>query len=213
MLEKTTMYEQILDSAQRLVQTCGYHAFSYADISAEVGIQKASIHYYFPRKSDLGREMVARYRTTFQKMRSRIERQTPEPDQQLQRYAQIFRDMLRGAAFEEGGCVCLCGALASEWPGLPDAVQAEVALFFRENETWLAQALSDGRLAGSLHFEGQAPLQAQAFLAGLEGAMQIARVHQDVTLYCAIAHQLLAQLGLDTLDLVTLDRREPALAR
>lgn len=209
MLEKTTMLDQILDSAQQLVQSSGFHAFSYADISAEVGIQKASIHHYFPRKSDLGKEMVSRYREDFRLRRARIELLTPEPGEQLQRYAQIFRDMLRGAVRGENDCICLCGALSAEWHGLPESVQSEVTLFFHENEEWLAHILDTGRLSGSLRFEGLALLQAQAYLAGLEGAMQSARVHQDVSLYCAVAHQLLAQLGLDTLDLTTLDLRVP----
>ena len=207
------MLEQILDSAQQLVQTSGFHASSYADISAEVGIQKASIHHYFPRKSDLGKEMVSRYRKDFRLRRTRIKLQTSEPGEQLRRYAQIFRDMLRGAVRGESGCICLCGALSAEWHGLPESVQSEVTLFFHENEEWLAQVLDMGRLGGSLHFDGLALLQARTYLAGLEGAMQSARVHQDVALYCAIAHQLLAQLGLDTLDLTTLDLRVPTLAR
>lgn len=207
------MVEQILDSAQQLVQTSGFHAFSYADISAEVGIQKSSIHHYFPRKSDLGKEMVSRYREDFRLRRVRIEMVTTEPGEQLQRYAQIFRDMLRGAVSHESGCICLCGALSAEWHGLPEAVQAEVILFFRENEEWLARILDTGRLDGSLHFDGVSLLQARAFLAGLEGAMQSARVHADVTLYCTLAHRMLAQLGLNTLELTTLDLRIPASSR
>ena len=46
-----------MDSAQHLVQTRGYHAFSYADIAEEVGSRKASIHYYFPSKTDLGKAL------------------------------------------------------------------------------------------------------------------------------------------------------------
>lgn len=201
MSQKTTMSGQILDSAQHLVQTRGFHAFSYADVSAEVGIRKASIHYYFPGKTDLGREMVARYREEFRQQCGRIALVTPDAGQKLQRYAQVFRDMLRGGAGDEGGRLCLCGVLAAEWPGLPEVVQDEVAGFFRENETWLTQVLDAGRADGSLRFEGPSSLQAQAFLAGLEGAMQTARVYRDVTLYCALAHQLLGQMGFHAFDL------------
>ena len=204
MSEKTAMREQILDSAQRLVQTGGFHAFSYADIAAEVGIRKASIHYYFPMKTDLGREMVARYREEFRRHCRRIELLTPGADQALQRYAQIFRDMLRGGPDADGGRLCLCGVLVSEWHALSGGMQEEVAGFFRENEAWLAGVMDAGRADGCLHFEGAASLQAQAFLSGLEGAMQTARVYQDVTLYCAIAHQLLGQMGFHTFDLNTL---------
>lgn len=203
MSEKTAMREQILDSARLLVQTCGFHAFSYADIAAEVGIRKASIHYYFPTKTDLGREMVVRYREEVQQQCCRIELITPGADQKLQRYAQMFRDMLRNGP-DTGVRLCLCGVLVAEWHALPDAIREEVAGFFCENEAWLAGVMDAGRSEGCLHFEGMASLQAQVFLSGLEGAMQTARVYRDVTLYCAIAHQLLGQMGFHTFDLNTL---------
>ena len=36
--------QQILDIAQRLVQTRGFNAFSYADIANEMNVSKASMH-------------------------------------------------------------------------------------------------------------------------------------------------------------------------
>lgn len=205
MLDKVNTREQILDAASQLVQTRGYHAFSYADISEEVGIRKASIHYYFPGKTDLGKALVSRYRENIRQKIEDIAYQNGGVGQQLQRYAQVFRDILRGAGPHDTGRICLCGVLAAEWQGLPEAVREEVQTFFSENEDWLTRMLEAGRASGTLHFQGTASVQAAAFLAGLEGAMLSARVRQDVTLYCAIAHQLLAQLGLDTLDLYPLD--------
>ena len=204
MQQKVTMREQILDSAQFFVQTRGFHAFSYADIAAAVGIQKASIHYYFPAKTDLGREMIAHYREEFRQRCHRIEIVTPEADQALQRYAQIFRDMLRSEPDTAGGCLCPCGVLVGEWQALSAGMQEEVAGFFRENEAWLARIMDAGRSDGCLCFDGPAAFQAQAFLSGLEGAMQTARIYRDVTLYCAIAHGLLGQMGFHTFDLNTL---------
>lgn len=205
MLDKLSTLDQILGAAGRLVQTRGYHAFSYADISEEVGIRKASIHYYFPSKADLGKALVSRYRKDFGRKVELIALQTLGRDQQLQRYAQVFRDILRGSGPQDAGRICLCGVLAAEWQGLPEGVQEEVQGFFSENEAWLAEVLEAGRASEVLHFQGLASMQAAAFLAGLEGALLSARARQDITLYCAIAHQLLAHLGLDTLDLYPLD--------
>ena len=96
----------------------------------------------------------------------------------------------------DGNRMCLCGALALDLMSLPETVRAEVRAFFAENEDWLAEALAEGREAGVMHFEGTPRSQAEAFLSGVEGAMLLARAHQDVTRYCAVAHQHLAQLGL-----------------
>lgn len=199
MAEKTTMTQQILDSARQFVQSRGYHGFSYADIAEEVGIRKASIHYYFPAKADLGTALVRQYREDIRQSASAIRQRTAGADERLQRYAQIFRDRLRGGP--AGGGVCPCGVLAAEWPSLPESVRVEVGAFFAENEAWLAKVMTAGQAEGTLRFQATAPVQAAAFLAGLEGALLSARAHQDVTLYCAIAHQLLGQMGLDTLDI------------
>ena len=47
----------ILDIAERLVQRRGFNGFSYADIAAELGITKASLHYHFPSKAELGESL------------------------------------------------------------------------------------------------------------------------------------------------------------
>ena len=44
-----------------MLRSRGYAAFSYADLEKMVGIRKASIHHYFPKKEDLGVEIVETY--------------------------------------------------------------------------------------------------------------------------------------------------------
>lgn len=40
--------------ANKYIQKVGFNAFSYSDLADEIGIKKASIHYHFPSKIDLG---------------------------------------------------------------------------------------------------------------------------------------------------------------
>ncbi|MGR7122804.1 TetR/AcrR family transcriptional regulator, partial [Klebsiella aerogenes] len=47
-------YDSLLDLADTLIQENGYQGFSYADLASKLGIRKASIHYHFPAKTDLG---------------------------------------------------------------------------------------------------------------------------------------------------------------
>ena len=47
-------YNQILELANKYLQKVGFNAFSYSDLANEIGIKKASIHYHFPSKTDLG---------------------------------------------------------------------------------------------------------------------------------------------------------------
>ena len=56
---------RILSEAQRLVQMRGFNGFSYADIAETLGVTKASLHYHFPSKAELGRRLIDRYREDF----------------------------------------------------------------------------------------------------------------------------------------------------
>ena len=40
--------------AERLVQSRGFNGFSYADVASELGVTKASLHYHYPGKAELG---------------------------------------------------------------------------------------------------------------------------------------------------------------
>ncbi|MEO1520065.1 MAG: TetR/AcrR family transcriptional regulator [Cyanobacteria bacterium J06633_2] len=72
-MEKNTA-QKILDVAQDIVRRHGYSAFSYADISQQVGIRKASIHYHFPSKDELVKRLVMRYRDNISQQCDRISR-------------------------------------------------------------------------------------------------------------------------------------------
>ena len=190
-MAEVSIAARILDAAQEMVQTRGYNGFSYADVSAEVGLRKASIHYHYPSKTDLCLALVARYREEAGRKREWIDGYAEGADHKLVLYAHVKRDMLR-----DGGRICLCGALTLDLLTLPDSVRAEVRAYFAESELWLAAVLEEGRAAEALHFEGSAPGEAQALQSALAGAMLMARVHQDVDRYCAAAHSHLARLGL-----------------
>lgn len=181
-----------MDAAQRMVQTRGYNAFSYADISAQVGIRKASIHYHFPSKKDLGKELVARYRAAFRDQLDQIDGETDDPRRKLKSYAQLYL-----AAIRDNDRMCLCGMLASDIATLPEEVRREVVGFFADNEAWLTKVLDDGRKAQTLSFHGPAESEAQFFLSGLQGAMLVARTYGDETRFRTLVRKLFTKLGIN----------------
>ncbi len=174
-----------------MVQTRGYNAFSYADISAQVGIRKASIHYHFPNKSDLGKEVVARYRETFRKKLDQIDRATDNQRHKLERYAQLYLDGLQDQR------MCLCGMLAADFTTLPEVVREEVKGFFADNEAWLTKVLVEGCSTGIVRCTGSAEIEAQLLLSGLQGAQLAARSYGDITRFHSIAQRLLSGLEVN----------------
>jgi AcrR family transcriptional regulator len=101
--------QRVLDVAERLVQTRGFNGFSYADIAAALGITKASLHYHFPTKADLGRRLIERYEHRFLEAVAAIDRSGADAREKLRRYAAIYVDVLRANR------MCLCGMLASDY--------------------------------------------------------------------------------------------------
>ncbi len=181
---------RILDVAERLVQTRGFNAFSYADIAAVLHVTKASLHYHFSTKADLGTQLIERYRTAFMAALDRIGETCRDADAKLNAYVQIYVDVLKDDR------MCLCAILAAEYATLPAAMQEGVRRFFDTNEAWLAELLMAGRANGQLHFTGAPVEVARVFVAALEGAMLMARARLDLSQLQSIAGRLLADLGV-----------------
>lgn len=169
-MESTTR-DMLLDAAERLARARGYNAFSFRDLSERVGVTTASIHYHFPSKGDLGREMTKRYRERFVRALGDIDDASPK--RQFARFLALFE-----ASQRQGG-VCLCGPLASEFQTLPADVQGEVQRFYLDAEEWLARVLEKGRRAGEFRFDGPAMGVARSMVASIEGAMIAAEALGD----------------------------------
>src|SRR5437660_11718741 len=96
-----------LDVAERLVQVRGYNGFSYADVAAELGITKASLHYHFPGKAELGEALIVRYASRFAEALRQIDSDCQDVPAKLAAYAELYAGVLK----EER--MCLCGMLAA----------------------------------------------------------------------------------------------------
>src|SRR3954462_10693925 len=116
--------QKILDLAERLLQTRGFNGFSYADIAGPLGMTKASLHYHFPAKAELGRSLIGRCEKNFVAALAGIDKSGKKPKEKLRRYAGLYADLLRD------GRMCLCGMLAAESATLPKAMQKELKHFF-----------------------------------------------------------------------------------
>jgi TetR/AcrR family transcriptional repressor of nem operon len=181
--------ERILDIAERLVQTRGFNNFSYADIAGELGITKASLHYHFPGKAELGQALVVRYGERFFDALARIDSDLPDARARLEAYTGLYAGVLRGER------MCMCGVLAAEYQTLPDSMRVAVISFFDENQRWLARLLSAGTRDGTLAVDGAVEDVAQSILSTLEGAMLVARPYGDLSRFDAAARRLLAGLS------------------
>src|SRR5262245_12093726 len=173
--------DRMLDLAERLVQTRGFNAFSYADIASELGVTKATLHYHFPTKAELGLRLITRYSGVFTAALAAIDASDADAAARLRAYVDIYAAVLRSE------CMCLCGMLAADYATLPVPMKSALAQFFESNEQWLATVLEEGRIRGELRFVGDPLDVARLLVVALEGAMLVARTFGDVARFQSVA--------------------------
>jgi len=167
--------DQILDVAEELARRGGYHGFSFRDVAARVGIKSASIHHHFPTKSDLVCTLVRRYANGFVGGRG-----TPDAADALPRLVRAYRRELRAR-----DQMCLCGLLGAERDTLPEDVRKVVRQFYIRLRRWVEMAMggegNPGRRA-----------RAETLIAGLEGALIMARVIGNPKILDRVSGQLVS---------------------
>ncbi len=163
--------DRILDSAMGLLQSRGYSAISYQDISDEVGIRKASIHYYFPSKGDLARAVVHRYRAEVQEVIAASEKSRSAD------YWGLLDDYFHAYLIfeEEPQKICLCGSLAGEYPVLPEAVQHEVDGFFADQLAWVLSIIKKLQDATLVNPDADTRMLSGWILSSMQGSLMIGR--------------------------------------
>ena len=170
---KQNTNQLILDVAQSMVRNRGYSAFSYADIAKEVGIRKASIHYHFPSKDDLVKQLVIRYRENLARQCLHIEQQNITPQEQMRKFVNLYRDGL------QTNQMCLCGMLTADFFVLNPEIQAELKNFFQVTESWLAKLLKRGSEEKVWKESNSVDLEAKTIVAMLQGAQLVARASDN----------------------------------
>lgn len=156
--------DALMETAERLMRTRGYMAFSYADLAETVGITKASIHHHFSTKEDLGAVIVEGYIAEVHVALEKIEKQHNDTVDQLNAYFGIFRSSI------ERGVLPLCGALAAELSALPPRLQQLTKNFFDMQLSWLTKVVDGGIARGEFPSGGGARKKAFILLSILEGA-------------------------------------------
>jgi TetR/AcrR family transcriptional regulator, transcriptional repressor for nem operon len=167
--------DEILDIAESLIQTRGYSAFSYQDVADQLGIRKASIHYHFASKTDLGIAVIDRYAERFSASLAAIAAdQSQSSMRMLDHYMKAYEEFA-----STPDRVCLCGALAGEMMALPADLRSRVDRFFREHQAWLVGILQRGVAMGEFRIAAAPAHVARMIFGALQGALLVKRTTGD----------------------------------
>jgi TetR/AcrR family transcriptional repressor of nem operon len=163
--------QRLIDVAMELIQTRGFSAISYQDLADRLGIRKASIHYHFPSKTDLGVAALRTYIGGFEAALAAIDA-NPRLTcaKRFDQYCEPFRAL---AATPDK--VCMCGALASELFALPEPMRPLIRAFFAMHERWLAALVKRGTASGEFRRSGTPEKVAHTIFSALQGSLVVRR--------------------------------------
>jgi TetR/AcrR family transcriptional repressor of nem operon len=181
--------ERILDLAQDIVQRRSFNSFSYQDLADGVGIRKASIHYHFPAKEDLGAALVERISHALRRWANRLSAAGVPPELELAAFLGNQRRLL-----DQGEKICVYGVLGAEYNALPPRVQAAYGDLLEGQQRWLSRVLGGGRERGVFAFQSSPEEEALIVASAVQGALQIARASHRVERFDAVVAALIARL-------------------
>ncbi len=167
-----TRKEQILEVATELVQTRGYSAFSYQDLSDRLGITKASIHHHFPSKQDLGTAVAEKYKADVKAALTAATRKSDDPRVQLEGYVQFVLEIIK-----THDRICAAGSVQSEINVVPTAMGTSMCSLVQHVIGWISEVITDGRDRGVMDFPGTPGHQAALIFSAAQGAMQYGRAN------------------------------------
>lgn len=168
----------LLNSAERAARALGFDGFSYADLAADVGIRKASIHHHFPSKAKLSVDLMQRYFTNFEAAFAETDANFATGGARLLELVERYRGALEG-----GKSLCLCISFSTSRESLPPEVIAQISSFRAMVIQWLERTFQAGQADGSIAGVTDPAMEATATLALLEGAQLAARAEEDTALF------------------------------
>ena len=164
----------LLNSAERAARRRGFDGFSYADLAADVGIAKASIHHHFASKAALAVALMQRYYSGLETACAEIDQEHATGAARLAALIERYRGALEG-----GRSLCLCVSFSTSTENLSADTIAEMNRFRTMMTQWLERVFSLGQADETIRHVADPAAEAAATLPLLEGAQLAARVAQD----------------------------------
>lgn len=161
--------QELIETAYRLIRNKGFDSFSYNDLSLEVGITKASIHYYYPNKEGLGLALCDLINGRLDLIKVALDR-LPEAGEKLNYYIQT----IKGEQID--GLICPITSLQAEYNVVPAAMQRKIKEITQKELEVVAEILQAGHDEKTFYFEGEAMDQAILLVTSIKSAILYSRV-------------------------------------
>ncbi|MFD2614408.1 TetR/AcrR family transcriptional regulator [Paenibacillus gansuensis] len=160
--------KQITDLALKLIEEKGYVAISYDDLAKQLGVTKASIHYHFEKKEDLGVAVADRIKQRLESILLTVN----DPSVTVEEKISFFANR-QIKQFADG--ICPVSSLQTDFESLPESLQKRVQDLSRFEISIMKQIVSN-----IVEHEEESNVDEESLalmiLSSIKGAIQYQRV-------------------------------------
>ncbi|MDR6550115.1 TetR/AcrR family transcriptional regulator [Paenibacillus qinlingensis] len=166
---------QIIELALDLIREKGYVAFSYDDISKQLGVTKASIHYHFERKEDLAVAVTDRIHQTLKSLMQSVKNEDVPTEEKI-------KNLINKQLKLSGKGICPISSLQTDFESIPEVVQLRVRELSQFELTGWMELLGQAQVEGIVKSFVDIEALAYAVLSCIKGSLQYKRVlEKDIT--------------------------------
>ena len=159
---------EIIRISDSLIREKGFNAFSFSDISRQLNIRNASIHYHFPTKTALGVAVINEHLAQLDNL---IKANAgKDPLKKLNAFLATY------TYAKSENKICLVGSLATDLYTVEPQIQTELKKLVDNILTWVGAVLEEGRNKKVFFFDIHARTKALLIITNMLAAVQLTRL-------------------------------------
>lgn len=161
---------QIIELTLKNIQEKGFTSFSYELLAKELGVTKASIHYHFEKKGDLGIAVCERIQQGLERTFTLMKESTLPAEEKP------FAFIMQRIKFLEQDGICPISALQADYQELPQPMQEKLQQLSQMEIDVFVELLKEAKQHGALQATNDLEALAVLLISSTKGALQYKRV-------------------------------------
>lgn len=161
-----------LDLGREYLQTLGFSGFSFQTIADTLGIKKASLHYYFASKEEMGLALLNDYEESHKNWALKV--QDLPSKVKLEKMVKGFKSLS-----SKNHMICPVGSFTSDFHSTTPKMKKRILQFHFLVRDWLTETINQGKKEGTIRKSLDSEVAADLFLATLQGGVQLARIRGE----------------------------------
>jgi AcrR family transcriptional regulator len=160
--------EEIIRIGDSLIRGKGYNAFSFGDISKQLNIKNASVHYHFPTKTALGLAILEEHENRLEELKAKTA--DKNPIEKLNAFLGIY------AAAKTENKICIVGSLVTDFYTVEPEIQNKLKELADRILKWVMTILKEGKQKKVFRFNTTERTKALMIITNMLAAVQLTRL-------------------------------------